>query len=314
MSTKFKTVIDDMKTSLKLAKNNVLTYVLANLGMVLLVALLFLLIAIPIGLIVAAIYLTAGPSPLMAWVEAITGMLQSDPLAIGIGAIILIAVPVVSLFLVAVGSIYGISKEIVENGSSRAESAFSWFRRKFLTFAGAGFLLTVIVLLPVAVLWYAVNASFGFTTLPLWITQVLSAITFVWVFITIGLTFMVFPAVTQGKGVQAAFKESFKLATSRFDRVFGLWTGIVLLAVLMFSPLLLWGTYIAVVGPYTILDPISALVRDPITAVVSAWSIIAVLLWSLLLYPMAIIASCKVHAELTGARVYQQPKAEVPIV
>ncbi len=314
MSTKFKTIIDDMTTSLKLAKNNVLTYILANLGMVFLVALLFLLIAIPIGVIFAIAYLTAGPSALTAWVEAITVMLEGDTLAVGIGAIILIAVPVVSLFLVAVGSIYGVSKEIIENGSSRAESAFSWFRRKFLTFAGAGFLLTVVILLPVTLLWYAVNASFGFTTLPLWITQVLSAITFVWVFITAGLTSMVFPAITQGKGVQEAFRESFKLATSRFERVFGLWTGIVLLAVLMFSPLLLWGTYIAVVGPYTTLDPISALVRDPITAVVSAWSVIAVLLWSVLLYPMAIIASCKVHAELTGKAIYQQAKPEVPLV
>lgn len=305
MSTKFKTIIDDMTTSLKLAKNNVLTYILANLGMVLLIALLFLLIAIPIGVIFAVAYLTAGTSALTAWIDAITVMLQGNALAFGIGAIILIALPVISLFLVAVGSIYGVSKEIVENGSSRAESAFSWFRRKFLTFAGAGFLLTVIILLPVTLLWYAVNASFGFTTVPLWLTQVLSAITFVWVFITVGLSSMVFPAITQGKGVQEAFKESFKLATSRFDRVFGLWTGIVLLAVLMFSPMILWSTYVGFVGV--------PMVMDPISAVVAVWSAIAVLLWSVLLYPMAIIASCKVHAELTGKAIYQQAKPEVPI-
>jgi hypothetical protein len=66
MSTSYNTIVDDLKSSFRLAKENILSYFLANLGMLIAVALLLGLVTIPIA--VAAL-LMVGPSP-AAW-EAI---------------------------------------------------------------------------------------------------------------------------------------------------------------------------------------------------------------------------------------------------
>ena len=94
MSTTYKTIIDDMKTSLRQAYGSVLSYFLANLGMIIVVALLAIAIAIPVA-IVAFVALSpfneASFAAMSAWATA-------NPLVIG-GVAILFLIPVVSLFL-----------------------------------------------------------------------------------------------------------------------------------------------------------------------------------------------------------------------
>jgi hypothetical protein len=301
MSTDFTTIYNDMKSSLKLARSKMLTYFLANLGMLFVIVGMLAIVAIPVGLAVWAM----GPAYWHSIGPSMASWAASNPLAVG-GIALLFIIPFVSLFLIVVGSIYGMSKDLVATGDTRAEAAFSWFRRKFLTFAGAGVMLTIVIVIPPLTVSGLVSIALNYTVtgLP---AQLLAVFTFVWVFITVGLCANVFPAITYGKGVQDAFKESFKLATTRFERVFGLLVGIILLALITFGPAIVWGLWHA----YTMtLPPLI----DPISIAVMAWSAIAAFLWLLLFLPMTIIAFTKVYAELTGGEIATPSTPNVPLV
>ncbi|MHA2385012.1 MAG: hypothetical protein ACXAEE_02240, partial [Candidatus Thorarchaeota archaeon] len=238
MSTSFNTIVDDLKSSFGLAKDNILSYFLANLGMLIAVALLLGLVMVPI-LVTVLLVVGTNPATWEALGLGLAAWAQSNPWAVG-GVAILFIIPFVALFLTVVGSIYGMSKDLIAHGETKAERAFSWFRHKFLTFASAGVLLTTIIALPPMVVWGSVSILNGYT-IPVAYSTFLSVFTFAWVFITVGLCAMVFPAITYGKGVQDAFKESFQLARERFDHVYGLLSAIVLLAVASFGPVILWG-------------------------------------------------------------------------
>ncbi|RDE11402.1 MAG: hypothetical protein C4K49_11875 [Candidatus Thorarchaeota archaeon] len=302
MSTDFHTVFNDLKTSLGLAKKSVLSYLLANLGMVFVIAILFGIIAVPIVLLALV---TTG----LFWENM--GLMMStwathSPLLVG-GIGILVMIPIVSLFLVVVGSIYGMSNDLVMTGETKAEAAFSYLRHKFLAFGGAGAILTIIVIVPQVVVWGTASYLLGYTVVGL-AAQALTAFSFIWTFVTIGLTSMVLPAVVNGKGVQAAVSESFRLAVKHFDRVFGLWTGIVLLAVAMFAPVMIWGLAVN----WTMMAP--ELMFLPVIGALGAWTVIAGLLWILLLFPMVVIAFVKVYHEITDGKVAPKQGPDVPIV
>jgi len=51
MSTTYNTILDDMKTSLKQAYGSALSYFLANLGLIIVVAILAMLIVVPVGIV-----------------------------------------------------------------------------------------------------------------------------------------------------------------------------------------------------------------------------------------------------------------------
>ncbi|MFW9944819.1 MAG: hypothetical protein ACFFB7_07465 [Candidatus Sifarchaeia archaeon] len=303
MSTSFNTIVDDLKSSFKLAKDNILSYFLANLGMLIAVALLLGLVIIPIGLVAV---LAIGTSH-AAW-EAIglgmTAWAESNPWAVA-GVAILFVIPLVALFLTVVGSIYGMSKDLVAHGETKAERAFSWFRHKFLTFAGAGVILTVIIILPPVVVWGSVSILMGYT-IPASLMPLLSVSTFVWVFLTVGLCAMVFPAITYGKGVQDAFKESFQLARERFDHVFGLLSAIVILGVASYGPVIIWGLSLPIGG---VVPPF-----DVVSISIMVWTVLVTFLWLLVLLPTTIIAFTKVYAEMTGGQVAAQKPLPIPLV
>ncbi|MFW9964903.1 MAG: hypothetical protein ACFFCX_15140, partial [Candidatus Sifarchaeia archaeon] len=128
MSTTFGTILDDMKTSLKLAWKSMLSYFLANLGMLIVMVILLGIVAIPV-LIVAWVVL----APLsQATMTALANWAVANPLLLG-GIAILVLIPVISLFMVVSGSIYGMSHDLVTKGETKAELAFSYFRHKFLS-------------------------------------------------------------------------------------------------------------------------------------------------------------------------------------
>lgn len=304
MSTTFNTILDDMKTSLKQAYGNALSFFLANLGMVIVVAILGIAIAIPVAIVAffaLAPFSEASMAAMSAWATA-------NPLAVGgIGLIVLI--PIVSLFLVISGSIYGMSHQLVTTGETKAELAFSYLKRKFLTFFGTGALLTIFVVVPPTIAWGLTSYAMGYTITAA-ASTVLTAFTFVWVFITAGLTSMVWPAVVSGKGVFEAFKESYSLSTRYFDRVFGLLTAIVLLLAATFGPLVVAAFAMAsFVPPITMFSPM-------IPALIGAalWALVSAFLWLLLFLPMVRIAWVRVYQELTGGTIASQIPAEVPIV
>ncbi|MFW9769739.1 MAG: hypothetical protein ACFFEM_13035, partial [Candidatus Thorarchaeota archaeon] len=139
--------------------------------------------------------------------------------------------------------------------------------------------------------------------------QLLTISTFVWVFITAGLTSMVFPAVSSGKGVQEAVKESYSLATRYFDRVYGLQSAILLLLVISFGPMIVWGiTQAPFIPPYL-------MTFGPVLAALTLWTVVSAFLWLFLFLPMVRIAWVKVYQELTGGPVATLSVVnDVPIV
>ncbi|KXH70317.1 MAG: hypothetical protein AM326_04450 [Candidatus Thorarchaeota archaeon SMTZ-45] len=302
MSTTFGTILDDMKTSLKLAWKSMLSYFLANLGMLIVMVILLGIVAIPV-LIVAWVVLAPFSEATMT---ALANWAAVNPLIVG-GIGILVLIPLVSLFLVVSGSIYGMSHDLVTKGETKAELAFSYFRHKFLSFAGTGAILTIIVVLPPTIAWGLTSYAMGYAiTAPA--TYVLTTFTFVWVYITAGLTSMVWPAVASGKGVQEAFKDSFSLSTRYFDRVYGVLTAIVLLLAATFGPLV-----IAALAMADFIPPVT-LVFIPAIVGVGLYTVIMVLLWLLLFLPMVRIVWVKVYQELTGGEIATQSVVDMPIV
>ena len=189
MSTTFGTIFDDLKTSTKLAWKSMLSYFLANLGMLIVMTILVVIVAIPIAIVAWAVLAPMSQATMIAMAE----WANANPLVVGsLG--ILFLIPVVSLFLVVSGSIYGMSHELVTKGETKAELAFSYFRHKFLSFAGTGAIMTIIVLLPPTLAWGLTSLAMGYTiTAPA--TYLLTAFTFVWVYFTAGLTSLVWPAL-----------------------------------------------------------------------------------------------------------------------
>jgi hypothetical protein len=300
MSTDFGTIFGDMKSSFKLAWRNALSYFLANLGMLVAIAVLLGIVLVP----VAAIAIATNGEALLALGSSVAQLAGENAWVLG-GMALLMIVPLISLFLVVIGSIYGMSKELVATGETKAEHAFSYLRHKFLSFAGAGAMLTLIIVIPpVAVAGIvSILMSYQMTLLQL---QVVAVFAFVWIFVTVGLCAMVFPAIVNGAGVQEAFKESYRLATQQFERVFGLLTAVVVLATLMFSPVIIWG----LLTPFGYLLPS----LSPVTVAIMGWTVVAAFLWLLVLLPMTIIAFVKVYHELTGKAIATQPVPDVPII
>jgi hypothetical protein len=292
-----------MKTSAKLAWKSMLSYFLANLGMLIVMAILIGIVAIPVLVVVWAFvtpFSEATWSAMAAWATA-------NPLLVG-GLGVLILIPVVSLFMVVSGSIYGMSHDLVTKGETKAELAFSYFRHKFLSFASTGAILTIIVLLPPLAAWGLTSYAMGYTITGL-ASNLLTIFTFVWVYITAGLTSLVWPGVASGKGVQDAFKESFSLSRQYFDRVFGVLTAIVLLLAATVGPII-----IAAFAMFPLV-PLTMIGLAPVFVGVLVYTVIMVFLWLIVFLPMVRIVWVKVYQELTGGTVASQSVVDqVPIV
>ncbi|MFX0107363.1 MAG: hypothetical protein ACFE7R_03700 [Candidatus Hodarchaeota archaeon] len=300
MATSFNTIVDDLKSSIKLAYGSMLSYFLANLGMLIVLALIIGIAAIPI----IALVLYVDAAVWEVWAQSAAVFAAANPWAAG-GIVVLIGIPIVALFLTVIGAVYGMSKDLVAHGETKAERAFSWFRHKFLTFAGAGVLLTIVILLPPVVVWGSISILLNYT-IPTALNTFLSVFTFIWLFITVGLCAMVYPAITYGKGVQEAFKESFQLARARFDRVYGLLSAVIVLFGVSYGPMIAYGLYMAGTA---MVPPL-----DAILIVLASYTVIVTFLWLLLLLPMTIIAFTKVYAEMTGGQVATQKPPQIPFV
>ena len=301
MQAQLELVVEDLRCGLKLAKSNVASFFLATLGMMLvvvvIVAVAFLPAVVLAGLVSPPFWLRAGTNA-MEWIMTNPGLITAGGLAV--------AVPIITLLLTALGSVFGMGKEAVENGSTHAESAFSWFKNRFLSLAGAAFVIAVVVFVPQALVWAAVALVSGVPIEGV-TSATLTIFSYVWTFFTGGLFLMVFPGIVNGKGVQEAVVDSVRLAREQFDRVFGLWTGLVVVWMISIMPGMIIGT-IAV--------PTHSIATLAVWGIVGLWNVLAVAAWFFLLYPAAIISVVRVYNAVTGKEVAagHQQAPEIPIV
>ena len=302
--TDFNTIIDDMMTSLRLAGDNFLTFFLAGLGMAALAILMLVAMAIPLAIAAAAIVFSVDPT---FWAQAGPGMMTfaiANPYLI-VGLVALIALPVVGVLTTVVGAIYGISKEVVEDGETKAENAFSWVKRRFLAFAGAGIIQSLIVAGPI-LLSAAISLTLGGAVTGVY-SVLLGVFAFVWIFVTGGLLSMMFPAVVDGNNPIEALRVSVKLGVDRFDRVFGIWTAYLVLFAAMAAPAFLVAYGVGFTPGVHTAIPMAAMV-------VGGWSALAGLLLVAIVLPSMILARARVYALLTGKQLAAPKALEVPIV
>ncbi len=299
-TTDFNTIFEDLKTSVKLAKDNILSYALAHIGMGFALIFILAIVAIP----VLAFVILSGPVIWTSIADIVMAGPDSSRFLLG-GAFGLLFVPFFAVVYTLNGALFGMSKEVIEQGKTKAETSFSFLSGKFLPLMGAGILLTLIIIAPQALVWYVVSYLNGWT-IPLLYSQILIVFTYVYSNITSGFCAMVLPAIVNGAGVQDAFKESFRLAIDRFDRVFGVLIGINIVFFALFGPIMVLGLLV----PFAW----STLVLAPAVAVIALWTVIAVILTGLLFIPAAYIVWMKVYHELTGKPVYEGEPVEVPMV
>ena len=58
---------------------------------------------------------------------------------------IMFALPFLAPFMVAIGAMFGLGREIVESEGTSAEGVFTWYKKKFFSLAGGGLVLFIVV-------------------------------------------------------------------------------------------------------------------------------------------------------------------------
>ncbi|MFX1559346.1 MAG: hypothetical protein ACFFBL_02045 [Promethearchaeota archaeon] len=243
----FETLLDDLKISIRFALRNVISYVLAIIGVFLVT---IILIAVVAAFVLVPIVISpAGFQAFSLWAESLEGWFAAGGVEIATG-IFLIALPFVAPFFVACGALFGMAREIVESEGTSAEGVFTWYKKKFFSLAGGGIVLFLFILGPVMLVILGAVAVFGEQILNVafigvgstsTMNPLISALGVIWFVFSTGLMTMLFPAIIDGHSVAEATKKSIRMGIQYFDRVFGTWLSYILLIVILVSPLPIMG-------------------------------------------------------------------------
>jgi hypothetical protein len=222
----------DLKSSLILAKRNILSFFLAMLGLAVLLTIAITAVSISLGLAIGSI---VGSSNANLTVSNPTTWLIA-----GLG--IFLAIIILTFAMLVLGGIYGMSKEIVEEGKSHAEKPFTTIKMKFLPLF-IGSLIEVLIIIGIPLIIGGILSWAYEGTVPVILNWVSGIISLVWIFITAGLLIMVFPGIVDGKDIKMSILESIKKVKRNPARIYivlGIFFGICIVA---FLPLILWGIY-----------------------------------------------------------------------
>jgi hypothetical protein len=259
------TLLEDLKISFKFAFKNVISYVLAIIGVFLVAALLLGVVA---ALVFVPLVFFMGFPNMIAWFEsfALLGSAEGATIVLGI---FLFVLPFVTPFFVASGALFGMSREIVESEGTTAEGVFQWFKKKFFSLAGGGIIMFLIIAGPVFLVSFGAIALFGDQVLNFafissgsasFLSPVLTGLGVLWFVLSTGSLTMLFPAIIDGHSVLEATKKSFRMSLTYFDRVMGFWIAFLLLLVVLFVPMIVaifafplnFGIGMTVMGIYAI--------------------------------------------------------------
>jgi hypothetical protein len=276
----FQTLVEDLKISIRFALKNVISYLLAIFGV-------FLVTAILIAVVAAFIFLPMFVTPggidaFTIWAESFNTWNVASGVTIATG-IFLIALPFVAPFFVAIGALFGMSREIVESEGTSAEGVFTWYRKKFFSLAGGGIMVFLFILGPVMLVILAGVALFGDQILNLAfigagttvsMNPIIAAIGVIWFTLSSGLMVMLFPAIIDGHSVIDATKMSIRLGIKYFDRVFGTWLSYILLILALVTPLII----IAIMTPMFSMGALEVMIPLAVYGLIMALFLVFVLL------------------------------------
>ncbi|MBY8998461.1 MAG: hypothetical protein KGD60_12080 [Candidatus Thorarchaeota archaeon] len=288
-------VMDDVKVSFGYAKNNMLSFLLAIFGMLILVAILIFIVISPL-LLMAWLANPSDPEAfglaISAYFQGLTGFFGSNPLAglFGGGAIgLLFLIPIFAVGTWIFSAIYGMSNEIIMTGGTHAESAFGYLRKNVVSSLGAGVLWSLVLFVPLWLVGLGATALTGFTTLPAGWGWPIGIITFLYVYIVGGFLMLHLPASADGLGALDSLKTSFRLTKENLGRVFGAWTIFIALIAVFFAPIALYAVYFGSPG-----------VIDIGFAITIAWAAIGAFVLILFALPALFLTFTRIYLSVTG--------------
>lgn len=287
--------MDDMKISFGYARKNMLSFLLAMFGMVILVGIIFLIVISPL-LVMAWLANPTDPEAfglaIASYFQGLTGFMGSNPL-VGLfagGAIgLLFLIPIFAVGTWMFGGIYGMSNEIILTGGTHAESAFGYLRKNLKSYLGAGVLWSLVLFVPIWLVGLGATALTGFSSLPAGWGLPMAIVSFLYFYILGGFLMLHLPASTNGLSALDSLKASFRLTKENLGRVFGVWTIIVALIVIFFLPIAVYAVYFMTPG-----------VIDLGFSITIAWAAIGFFVLILFILPAMFLAFTRIYLSVTG--------------
>ncbi|MHA1864417.1 MAG: hypothetical protein ACTSWA_11665 [Candidatus Thorarchaeota archaeon] len=246
----------DLYVGFKFALKHFLSYFLAMLGIVLLTIIMVIVILL---FVVVPLVIFVGFPAIMMWFSSFSidvGTLEGTIL---IAIVLLIVLPILTPFFTALGSLYGMSREIIEGEATSAESAFSWYRKRSISLAGGGMVHFLVSFAPFMIAIWAMFAT-AITVPTEAELRVILPVGFLWILLSNGMLSLTFPGIIDGLSAASAAKRSVRLCCRSPGRVLGSWA--VYATIIVFPILLIlddptfdWFNFIpdGYLVPYTIL-------------------------------------------------------------
>lgn len=246
----------DLYVGFKFALKHFLSYFLAMLGIVLLTIIMVIVILL---FVVVPLVIFVGFPAIMMWFSSFSIDVGTLDGTILIAIVLLIVLPILTPFFTALGSLYGMSREIIEGEATSAESAFSWYRKRSISLAGGGMVHFLVSFAPFMIAIWAMFAT-AITVPTEAELRVILPVGLLWILLSNGMLSLTFPGIIDGLSAASAAKRSVRLCCRSPGRVLGSWA---VYATIIVVPILLilddptfdWFNFIpdGYLVPYTIL-------------------------------------------------------------
>ena len=240
----FQIILEDLKISFKFAVKNVISYLLAIFGVLIVSGILLVVVATLI--FIPLFFVIGGFENLIMYFESFGSIDDIAVTNIALGAI-LFGLPFLAPIFVAFGAMFGMGREIVESEGTSAEGVFVWYKKKFFSLAGGGMILFLVVLGPLILALIGGTAIYGSQFLNIglmhagpsgMVNPVILGLLLIWFATSTGLLSMLFPSIIDGYSVFESTKRSIRMSIKYFDRVFGVWITFLLILGAIFLPII----------------------------------------------------------------------------
>ncbi|MBE0526813.1 MAG: hypothetical protein IH631_07715, partial [Candidatus Thorarchaeota archaeon] len=242
------------KISFKFATKNVISYLLAIFGVLIVSGLLIIIVA---ACVFIPLIFIIGIGNITTFFESFSGLETVGIANIALGSL-LFALPFLAPFMVAIGALFGLGREIVESEGTSAEGVFTWYKKKFFSLAGGGLVLFIVVVGPLMLALLFGTAIYGdqFLTIAVisagpanFTNPIAISLLLIWLAVSTGLLSMLFPSIIDGYSVFESVKRSVKMSTKYFDRVFGIWMAFLLILAALIVPFMVIPFALDLTGP-----------------------------------------------------------------
>ena len=300
-NTNLSTILEDLKISFKFASKNIISYLLAIFGVLIVSGLLIVVVA---AMVFIPLIFIIGIGNLTTFFESFSGIESIGVANIAVGSI-MFALPFIAPFMVAIGAMFGMGREIVESEGTSAEGVFTWYKKKFFSLAGGGIVLFLFVVGPLMLVFLVGAAVYGpqFLNIDLisagpanFANPIAMSLLLIWAAVSTGLLSMLFPSIIDGYSVFASIKRSVSMSIKYFDRVFGVWLSFLLILGLLIVPLLLIPFAVDLTGPAMI----------AVAGLLMIYAIPAVLILIFLYLPAVTVGMTRVYMILTADDDYDE--------